>query len=156
MALDCLMPAESGDSVRLLIARHGETRDNASGRWQGWNDSPLTEKGVAQAAELARHLADERIAAVYASDLGRAAHTARLAMPHLDVASHLSPALRERNVGVFSGLTGPEVEARHADALGRRPKESPSGRFWRGPCRSWRVSGPHMEGLQTWTAGKAC
>jgi len=120
MTLDCLMPAESGDSVRLLIARHGETRDNASGRWQGWNDSPLTEKGAAQAAELARRLAGERIAAVYASDLGRAAHTARLAMPHLDVASHLSPALRERNVGVFSGLTGPEVEARHADALGRR------------------------------------
>ncbi len=107
-------------TVRLLIARHGETRDNASGRWQGWNDSPLTEKGVAQAAELARRLAGERIVAVYASDLGRAAHTARLAIPRLDLAPHLSPALRERNVGVFSGLTGPEVEARHPDALGRR------------------------------------
>jgi len=120
MTLDCLMPAESGDSVRLLVARHGETRDNASGRWQGWNDSPLTEKGVAQADELARRLAGERISAVYASDLGRAVHTARLAMPHLARAPHLSPALRERNVGVFSGLTGPEVEARHPEALGRR------------------------------------
>jgi len=108
------------DAMRLLIVRHGDTRDNASGRWQGWNDSPLTEKGVAQAEELARRLSGEKVAAVYASDLGRAAHTARIvAAPHSLAVEH-SPALRERNVGIFSGLTGPEVEIRHPEALARR------------------------------------
>ncbi|MFI5269978.1 MAG: phosphoglycerate mutase family protein, partial [Chloroflexota bacterium] len=50
------MPAES---TRLLIARHGETIDNAAGRWQGWSDSPLSPLGLAQAAALARRLAAE-------------------------------------------------------------------------------------------------
>jgi len=108
------------DAVRLLVARHGETRDNASGRWQGWNDSPLTPKGVAQAEELSRRLADAPVAAVYASDLGRAAHTARIVAAHHGLAIESSPALRERNVGIFGGLTGPEVEARYPAALGRR------------------------------------
>src|SRR5215467_11162434 len=65
-----------GTPVRILLTRHGETIFNVEGRWQGQADSPLTERGRAQAAELARALADEQIAAVYSSDLGRAADTA--------------------------------------------------------------------------------
>ena len=38
------------DSPPLYILRHGETEWNASGRLQGRFDSPLTEKGRAQAA----------------------------------------------------------------------------------------------------------
>ena len=95
------------DSVRLLVARHAETSDNAIERWQGWNDSPLTPLGVAQAEASARRLTAEPVTAIYASDLGRAAHTARIvAAPH-GLTPYLTPALRERNVGVFSGLTGP-------------------------------------------------
>lgn len=107
-------------SVRLLVARHAETSDNAIERWQGWNDSPLTLLGVAQAEALARRLAAEPVAAIYASDLGRTAHTARIvAAPH-GLTPHLTPALRERNVGVFSGLTGLEVQARYPQELARR------------------------------------
>ena len=108
------------DAVRLLVARHGETRDNAAGRWQGWNDSALTPQGIAQAEALARRLAGEPVAAVYASDLGRAAHTARIVAARHGLAVESSPALRERNVGIFAGLTGPEVEARYPAALSQR------------------------------------
>src|SRR5207248_10883393 len=66
----------AGTPVRILLARHGETVFNVEGRWQGQSDSPLTERGLAQARELARALADEPIAAVYSSDLGRAVDTA--------------------------------------------------------------------------------
>src|SRR5258707_5632494 len=62
--------------VRILVARHGETLFNVEGRWQGQSDSPLTERGLAQARELGRALSTEPIIAVYSSDLGRAMQTA--------------------------------------------------------------------------------
>src|SRR5437660_8866268 len=73
----------AGTAVRILLARHGETVFNVEGRWQGQADSPLTERGLAQARELARALAHEPIAAIYSSDLGRAFLTAaEVATPH--------------------------------------------------------------------------
>jgi probable phosphoglycerate mutase len=63
-----------GTPVRILLVRHGETVYNVEGRWQGQSDSPLTERGRAQARELARALADEPITAVYSSDLPRRGH----------------------------------------------------------------------------------
>src|ERR1700675_244272 len=98
-----------GTPVRLLLVRHGETVFNVTGRWQGQGDSPLTERGLAQARELGRALAHESIAAVYSSDLGRAMQTAReVAAPHgLDVQSELR--LREINVGGWTGKNGAEI-----------------------------------------------
>src|SRR5437879_13343918 len=66
----------AGTPVRILLVRHGETVFNVEGRWQGQSDSPLTERGLAQARELARALAEVSIAAIYSSDLGRAIDTA--------------------------------------------------------------------------------
>ena len=40
----------------LIIVRHGQTIWNAQGRWQGWQDSPLTDLGIAQANEAAAEL----------------------------------------------------------------------------------------------------
>src|SRR5215467_3096506 len=92
-----------GTPVRILLTRHGETIFNVEGRWQGQADSPLTERGRAQAAELARALADEQIAAVYSSDLGRAADTAEeiAALHQLEVRTE--PRLREIDVGAWTG-----------------------------------------------------
>ena len=39
--------------VVLYLARHGETADNAAGRFQGHRDPPLNDTGRAQAAGLA-------------------------------------------------------------------------------------------------------
>lgn len=106
--------------TQLFVARHGETVDNAGERWQGWSDSPLTERGVAQAGALGRRLAAEPLAAVYSSDSGRALDTARLACAAHALTPRPLPALRERDVGLFSGLTGPEVAARYPGAMARR------------------------------------
>ncbi len=146
------------DGVRLLVARHGETRDNAAGRWQGWNDSALTPKGLAQAEELARRLVGEPVAAVYASDLGRAAHTARIVAAAHGLAVELSPALRERDVGAFSGLTGPEVEARYPESLRRRAIDGvldwspPEGESFR---RIVARTLPFLENVRVAHAGRA-
>lgn len=38
--------------LRLYVTRHGETVWNTEKRMQGWNDSPLTKKGIDQAQQL--------------------------------------------------------------------------------------------------------
>jgi broad specificity phosphatase PhoE len=105
-----------GTPVRILLARHGETEFNVVGRWQGQGNSPLTERGLAQARELGRELAQEPIVAVYSSDLGRAAQTAaEVAMGHgLDV--QLNPHLREFDVGGWTGKSGDEIDAEYPGA----------------------------------------
>jgi probable phosphoglycerate mutase len=100
----------SGTPVRILLARHGETLFNVQGRWQGQSDSPLTERGLAQARELARALGTEPVVAVYSSDLGRAMQTA-----HQVAAAHgleVSPdsRLRELETGGFTHKTPADID----------------------------------------------
>src|SRR5215472_13058737 len=61
---------------RLLLVRHGESTWNAGGRIQGQLDPPLTERGLAQAQEVAERFAGHRLAGLYSSDLVRAMGTA--------------------------------------------------------------------------------
>jgi broad specificity phosphatase PhoE len=96
----------------ILLARHGQSDWNATRRWQGHADRPLTEKGRAQARELAARLEHIGLDAVYSSDLRRASETAvEVARAQgLQVVEY--PELREVDVGSWSGLTREEAEAR--------------------------------------------
>ena len=40
----------------IYLVRHGETEWNRTRRYQGWSDSPLTERGLAQAEGIGRLL----------------------------------------------------------------------------------------------------
>jgi broad specificity phosphatase PhoE len=40
----------------IFLVRHGETEWNREHRYQGWGDSPLTARGVAQAEASVRRL----------------------------------------------------------------------------------------------------
>lgn len=106
-------------STRLLLARHGETDWNRIGRWQGHADPPLNETGRRQAADLAERLAGDGIVAVYSSDLARASETARTVAQRLDLPVVEDPALREIDVGSWSGLTRAEVEQRFPEGFAR-------------------------------------
>ncbi|MGE5509306.1 MAG: histidine phosphatase family protein [Chitinophagales bacterium] len=101
--------------TRLLLVRHGETEWNRDGRIQGHLDVVLSENGREQAKRLARRLAREQLAAVYASTLARASETAAIiAQPHgLPVATR--PELREGCFGAWQGLTMAEVRERFAE-----------------------------------------
>jgi broad specificity phosphatase PhoE len=107
----------AGTPVRILLARHGETIFNVEGRWQGQSDSPLTERGLAQARELARALADDPIAAVYSSDLGRAVDTAAevAKLHHLTVTT--DERLREIDTGAWTGKGRAEITAEFPGGL---------------------------------------
>lgn len=103
----------------LYLARHGESDWNATLRWQGHADRPLTELGRRQAAELAEHLADVPLEAVYSSDLRRARDTAEPVARLKGLEVHVLRALREIDVGSWSGLSRAEAEARYPEAYAR-------------------------------------
>jgi probable phosphoglycerate mutase len=92
--------------------RHGETVWNLEGRYQGHLDSPLTERGLVQAQALAERLARSPCVALYSSDLGRAAQTARLVAGKTGHPIVFDSRLRERALGVFEGLTRTQVQDR--------------------------------------------
>jgi broad specificity phosphatase PhoE len=101
----------SGTPVRILLARHGETLFNVEGRWQGQSDSPLTERGCAQARELGRALEAEAITAVYSSDLGRAMQTAVEVATLHGLTVRADVRLREIETGGFTHKNRAEIDA---------------------------------------------
>ena len=105
----------------LLLVRHGQSEWNAEGRWQGQADPPLSALGEAQAIAAAERL--DGIAAVWASDLVRAARTAELIAAELEVDVVLDERWRERHAGEWQGHTRDEIEGAWPGYLadGRRP-----------------------------------
>jgi broad specificity phosphatase PhoE len=95
-----------GTPVRLALVRHGETIANVEGRWQGQSDSALTERGVEQSRSLAETLADETLAAIYSSDLGRALATARIVAEVQGLEVITDWRLREIDTGRWTGQSG--------------------------------------------------
>lgn len=88
-------------TLRIYLARHGESQANATKTVAGWTDSPLTAKGRQQAHDLAALLKGSSLDAVYSSTLSRSRETADIAAGGKRVQS--LPALRERNSGKFEG-----------------------------------------------------
>ncbi len=99
--------------TRLCLVRHGETDWNASGRLQGHSDIPLNQLGRAQARAMAERLAGQNFVALFSSDLARAAETAAAAAARLGLEVETAPALRERFLGTFQGLTHAEAQMRY-------------------------------------------
>jgi len=103
-------------SGTILLVRHGETEWNLVRRVQGWGDSPLTARGIAQAEAVGRRLRSLLEAAgvgVVASPLGRARRTAELIQ-----AARGDPApiafderLKEISIGAWDGLDRDEIAA---------------------------------------------
>lgn len=93
-------------AVELYLVRHGQTYLNKYHRIQGWSDSPLTDKGIADAKRAGQRLAQVTFAAAYASDTTRAQNTAKriLAANAQPVTLTTEPAFREENFGYFEGL----------------------------------------------------
>lgn len=104
--------------MQLLCVRHGRTAWNADKRFQGHTDIPLDAEGRAQATVLGALLRKECIDAAVASDLARAAETARIVLGQRDVPLRLDPDWREMQFGAWEGLTWPQIVAAnpHLDA----------------------------------------
>lgn len=89
--------------AKIYLIRHGETDYNRERRMQGWLDIPLNEVGHTQAREAARKLQGHQLHALYSSDLRRAQETAQHLSSVVGLSINLTPALRERDMGIFAG-----------------------------------------------------
>ncbi len=100
------------ERTQVIIFRHGETEWNLRLIRQGHPDSPLTERGLAQARALAERLTREKFTSLYSSDLGRAVQTAEKIANATGHSVITDPRLRERHLGIFQGLSGDEIRER--------------------------------------------
>lgn len=95
--------------TKLYLVRHGETIDNAAHIMQGQTPGELNEKGVEQAKEVARKMANDHIDVFVASDLHRSIQTCEIiAKPHRQEVI-TTPLLRERDWGSFTGKFIPDL-----------------------------------------------
>ena len=91
-------------SCVITIVRHGETEANVSGIIQGQLEWDLNDLGKAQAAAVAKALANEPFDVAYSSDLSRALSTAQaIAVYHPELEIHATASLREWNFGDWQG-----------------------------------------------------
>jgi len=130
-----------GESGILVLVRHGESDWNKRNLFTGWKDPDLTEKGVAEAREGARHLQAEGISfdVAFTSALVRAQHTLRIILEELGQTTlpvHEDQRLNERDYGELSGLNKDDARKRWGEK---------QVHVWR---RSYDVRPPGGESLQ--------
>lgn len=121
------VPSRSVSLTRILLIRHGQSTWNEAGRWQGIADPPLTPLGEAQARAAGERLRQAGLDAIVSSDLQRARRTAELVAATLGIGSPEAwPALRERDVGAWTGLTTDQILEQWPNAFGP-PRMEPPG-----------------------------
>ena len=94
--------AETPKTLRIFVARHGQTDWNLQKRLQGQTNTELNETGRGQAMELGKKISGMGIQHVYTSALKRSMETGALAAPGVAV-DHLA-GLNEQAIGRFEGL----------------------------------------------------
>lgn len=115
-------------SIQLVFETHSTSEDNERGIATGWLDGRLSALGRTQAQELGARRANDNIAAVFASDLGRAVETARIAFDHTSIPILLDWRLRECDYGALNGASSAQVHGRRMDYL---DTPHPGGESWR-------------------------
>jgi 2,3-bisphosphoglycerate-dependent phosphoglycerate mutase len=134
----------------IILCRHGESEGNRDARFGGHSPTPLTELGRNQARATGRRLSAAGVDAVFSSDLPRAFETAAIIASMAGASQpQVTPLLRERSVGIFTGLTFAEAQTRFPDEyqalLRRDPDSCPPGGETYTQCRSRAAE--FMEGV---------
>jgi len=95
--------------MAIYIIRHGETTLNAARVFQH-PDTPLSERGIAQADCVARRVATLGVDALIASDYRRAQMTAETLAGLTNLTIAFEPVLRERNFGNLRGRAHADLD----------------------------------------------
>jgi broad specificity phosphatase PhoE len=107
-------------AVEVLFLRHGQTAWNTEHRRQGHSGPGLDDVGRGQARKAAQAVAKMHaatpVAAIYSSDLARAAETAAPIAAALGLPVLADPRLRERHQGDWQGQLTESIRA--ADPAG--------------------------------------
>ena len=90
--------------MKLYVARHGQTVWNAANRVCGITDVELTEKGIEQAQELAKLVAEAKVDMILTSPLVRAMDTGKIVSEYCNIPMMVDNRLIEQNYGIYEGV----------------------------------------------------
>ena len=143
--------------MRLILARHGETDLNKSGRIQGANLDSLNQTGRTQARALANALKYELPFTLYTSPVPRAAETAQVIAGALTLTPETLEDLKEADAGELEGLTSAQMRERFPAFAERWAADSGTAQMPSGESlaqvqeRAWRslslMQERHQEGV---------
>ncbi|MHA7966741.1 histidine phosphatase family protein [Paenibacillus sp. CAU 1782] len=102
------------ETTRIYVTRHGQTEWNLEKRFQGHNDSPLTELGIKQATWLGESLQYQKIDLIYTSSSQRAVKTAEIIKGERNIPIEISEAFKEINLGIWEGITQEDAKSNFA------------------------------------------
>lgn len=100
----------------LVVTRHGESEWNVLGKWTGWTDVGLTEKGFNDAKEIGKIIGDFDYDEIYVSSLKRTEETLQGIIQGMERSSMnelpktAARELNERDYGVYTGKDKWEVK----------------------------------------------
>ena len=114
---------------KLLLVRHGETELKSSERLWGHTDVKLNALGLKQAERLRDRLAQEKISAIYSSELKRALVTAEIIASRHHLTVVICPELYEIDFGQLEGLTLEEVGQLYPEVIRLREERNPKLKY---------------------------
>lgn len=135
--------------TQIVFETHSWSADNDRGVATGWHHGRLSARGRELAAELGQRRRDDRIDAVFSSDLRRAVETAEIAFAGQDVPVLLDWRLRECDYGDGNGMPAVELHRfreKHLD------EPYPGGESWRQAVA--RVGGFLADVPSRWAGGR--
>jgi broad specificity phosphatase PhoE len=115
-------------STEIVFETHSWSEDNDRGIATGWLPGRLSERGRELAAELGQRRRQDGIAAVFTSDLRRAAQTADIAFEGTEVPVLRDWRLRECDYGSRNGMPAIELGEHRTSYL---DQPYPGGESWR-------------------------
>ena len=95
--------------MRIILVRHGETTWNIEGRYQGQEDTPLSERGLRQGHLLAEGLHHIPIDVCISSPLQRSYQTCKFCADLHKLSVATDERLLEINHGSWEGVLAPEI-----------------------------------------------
>jgi len=124
---------------RLVLVRHGESEWNKLGKWTGWTDVDLTQKGIEDAKRAGEALGDINFDKAYVATLKRSTKTLDVILKVLNqenIQVIEDAAVNERDYGDYTGKNKWEVQKEIGDIEFQKLR------------RSWDYPTPHGESLK--------
>ncbi len=89
--------------VRILITRHGQTKQNVDGVVQGKEHGEINEKGFSQIKDLIERLKGEKINRIISSDIPRCKITTEEILKEIKLPVEYTSKIREKDNGILVG-----------------------------------------------------
>ena len=112
-----IVPNTNPEVLRVFIVRHGQTDHNVKKILQGHTDIDLNPTGIDQARKLGQVFLMMELDDIISSDLSRCQNTVKEIAVHHQKEVELTPAFRERNMGIAEGMYLKDALAKYGESF---------------------------------------